>query len=42
MRDFPSSLDPCLSWTARLLPTFLSYWTKVQYTLLSLYARKGE
>src|SRR5215831_15463710 len=40
MRDFPSSLDSCLCLTAR--PTFLSYWTKVQYTDFSLYARSRE
>src|SRR5262249_13628835 len=39
-RDFPSSLDSCLCQTAR--PTFLSYWTKVQYTAFSLYARNSE
>jgi hypothetical protein len=42
MRAFPSSLDLASAWTARSLPTFLSYWTKVQYTAFSLYARKGE
>src|SRR5262245_30318671 len=37
---FPSSLDSCLCLTAG--PTFLSYWTKVQYTAFSLYARSNE
>ena len=42
MRDFPSSLDTCLCLAARSRPTFPSYWTKVQYTAFSLYARSRE